>query len=118
MEVGEREDCEGGTGGWEKGNGSKEAHGEPREEGDGVNKEERNGGGGGCVGGAGGGTEWRRKDKSEEGLLTLAVTQAICVAMLHVLLKGWSAGNRDIMVSSGKQARPCRLATPNKVTKL
>lgn len=57
MEVGEREDCEGGTGGWEKGNGSKEAHGEPSEEGDGVNKEERNGGGGGCVGGAGGGTE-------------------------------------------------------------
>lgn len=52
----------------------------------------------------GGVVEEKRKDKSEEGLLTLAVSQAICVTMLHVLLKGWSAGNRDIMVSSGKQA--------------
>lgn len=30
----------------------------------------------------------REKDKSEEGLLTLAVSQAICVTMFHVLLKG------------------------------
>jgi len=56
----------------------------------------------------GGGGVWKRggKDKSEEGLLTLAVSQAICVAVLHVLLKGRSAGNRDIMVSAGKRARP------------
>lgn len=62
--------------------------------------------------------EERKKDKSEEGLLTLAVSQAICVTMFHVLLKGRSAGNRDIMVSGGKQARLCGLAAPNKVTKL
>ena len=86
--------------------------GETSEEWEQVNREERNGRSGG------GGMEERRTDKSEEGLLTLAVSQAICVTMFHVLLKGWSAGNRDIMVSGGKQARLCRLATPNKVTRL
>lgn len=47
----------------------------------------------------------RREDKSEKALLTLAVSQAICVTMLHVLLEGRSAGNRDIMVSRGKKER-------------
>ena len=42
---------------------------------------------------------WRRR-RSEEGLLTLAVSQAICVAVLHVLLKAGSAGYRDITVST------------------
>ena len=42
----------------------------------------------------------RRRRRSEEGLLTLAVSQAICVAVLHVLLKAGSAGYRDITVST------------------
>lgn len=109
MEEAERKNCEGWTDGGERGDSSEEENGGQREEGERVNIEKRN---------SIGGIEERRNDRSEVGLLTLAVSQAICVTMLHVLLKGWSAGNRDIMVSSGKQARPCRLATPNEVTKL
>lgn len=89
--------------------GEEELNGGLREKGEQVNREKRN---------SKGDRKKRRKDKSEVGLLTLAVSQAICVTMLHVLLKGRSAGNRDIMVSSGKQARPCRLATPSRVTTL
>lgn len=59
-------------------------------------------------GGGGGGTGRRREDKSEKALLTLAVSQAICVTMLHILLEGRSAGNRDITVSRGKETRPGR----------
>lgn len=43
MEEAEREDCEGGTDGGEKGDSSEEGNGGLREEGDWVNREERNG---------------------------------------------------------------------------
>lgn len=63
------------TGG-ERGDSSEEGgNGGQREEGERVNREERNSTGG-------------IEDSSEVGLLTLAVSQAICVTMLHVLLKG------------------------------
>lgn len=53
MEEAEREDCEGGTDGGEKGDSREEGSRGPREEGDGVNGEERDGGGG-AAGGWGG----------------------------------------------------------------
>lgn len=71
-----------------------------RKEGHSVSREERNG------------VEWRREDTSEEGLLTLAVSQAICVTMLHVLLKGRSAGNRDVMVSGEKTGQATQARRP------
>lgn len=73
MERAKREDCEGGTDGAQKGDGSGEGNGGLRKK-RGTELTERGG--------------WRRKVKSEKALLTLAVSQAICVTMLHVLLKG------------------------------
>lgn len=58
MEEAEREDCEGGTDGGERGDSSKERSGGPREEGDQVNRVERNGGEVGR-----GGRVWKRGGK-------------------------------------------------------
>lgn len=80
MERAKREDCEGGTDGAQKGDGSGEGNGGLRKK-RGTELTERRGRV--CVWGG-----RRRKDKSEKALLTLAVSQAICVTMLHVLLKG------------------------------
>lgn len=73
---------------------AKDGNGRSRKEGGRVDGEERTGGG-----------SREGQIRVKKGLLTLAVSQAICVAMLHVLLKGWSAGDTDIMVSTGKQGQ-------------
>lgn len=100
MDEPERVDCEGGTDGATKKvtAATKQKHaGETR--GNRVDGEERCSKRGQRRGG---------QIRVKKGLLTLAVSQAICVATLHVLLKGWSAGNTDIMVSTGKQGQAVR----------
>lgn len=79
MDEPERVDCEGGTDGAQKGDSSEEENGRSRKEGDRVDGKERCGGRGESRGG---------QIRVKKGLLTLAVSQAICVATLHVLLKG------------------------------
>lgn len=79
MDEAERVDCEGGTDGHQKVTAAKEGNGRSKKERGRVNGEERTSGRG-----------WSREGqiRVKKGMLTLAVSQAICVAMLHVLLKG------------------------------